>query len=254
MLLTDSKFVEAFAQFSNAVNSKKEPDAIIYSDLILYLRKILDNNVVNNIQGLTEKTNEELNNDTSIVLDFINSLPGNHGDKQIAPSDLIYRYDSLGKLHVALYDSLGVEYHKKHGIIEVSNANEDDSSFSSIMITVSKQTMCVFLLSSRLENQERFVTLVYQMKPENNSSLMWPNYVAVGMNSVGAMYYKTTSYDLNYNREKFAAVLTKTRLTYDAIINLREVALDVAKQIQTEHDKWLVDELSTINSSDFIIT
>lgn len=122
------------------------------------------------------------------------------------------------------------------------------------MITVSKQTMCVFLLSGRLENQERFVTLVYQMKPENNSSLMWPNYVAVGMNSVGAMYYKTTSYDLNYNREKFAAVLTKTRLTYDAIINLREVALDAAKQIQTEHDKWLVDELSTINSSDFIIT
>ena len=48
--------------------------------------------------------------------------------------------------------------------------------------------------------------------------------------------------------------LTKTCLTYDAIINLREVALDAAKQIQTEHDKWLVDELSTINSSDFIIT
>lgn len=228
---------------ANAVNSKKEPDAIIYSDLILYLRNILDNNVVNNIQGLTEKTNEELNNDTSIVLDFINSLPGNHGDKQIAPSDLIYRYDSLG-----------VEYHKKHGIIEVSNANEDNANFSSIMITVSKQTMCVFLLNGRFENQERFVTLVYQMKPENNSSLMWPNYVAVGMNSVGAMYYKTTSYDLNYNREKFAAVLTKTRLTYDAIIKLREVALDAAKQIKTEHDKWLVDELSTINSSDFIIT
>lgn len=60
--------------------------------------------------------------------------------------------------------------------------------------------------------------------------------------------------DLNYNREKFAEALTKTRLTYDAIINLREVALDAAEQIQTEHDKWLVDELSTINSSDFIIT
>lgn len=60
--------------------------------------------------------------------------------------------------------------------------------------------------------------------------------------------------DLNYNREKFAAALTKTRLTYDAIIKLREVTLDAAKQIKTEHDKWLVDELSTINSSDFIIT
>ena len=60
--------------------------------------------------------------------------------------------------------------------------------------------------------------------------------------------------DLNYNREKFAEALTKTRLTYDAIINLREIALDATKQIKTEHDKWLVDELSTINSSDFIIT
>ena len=61
-----------------------------------------------------------------------------------------------------------------------------------------------------------------------------------------------------YGRKSFIIhikkILHMVQRYYAAIINLREVALDAAKQIQTEHDKWLVDELSTINSSDFIIT
>ena len=61
-----------------------------------------------------------------------------------------------------------------------------------------------------------------------------------------------------YERKSFIIhikkILHMVQRYYAAVINLREVALDAAKQIKTEHDKWLVDELSTINSSDFIIT